>query len=114
MREICTPGSEWGDGYKVPCRLGEATDSKGQRRQGSAKATVLRPVSTSHHVNHEWLLKFLGLRIGDKRVLRLIWRMLKGGVMEDGLTRASEEGTPQGGSLSPLLSNVYLHYGAPG
>ena len=62
------------------------------------------------HVNHDWLMKFLGLRIGDKRVLRLIWRMLKGGVMEDGLTHASEEGTPQGGSLSPLLSNVYLHY----
>jgi retron-type reverse transcriptase len=40
----------------------------------------------------------------------VIWRMLKGGVMEDGLTHASEEGTPQGGSLSPLLSNVYLHY----
>jgi len=62
------------------------------------------------HVNHEWLLKFLEVRIGDKRVHRLIWRMLKGGIMEDGLTRASEEGTPQGGSLSPLLSNVYLHY----
>jgi RNA-directed DNA polymerase len=62
------------------------------------------------HVNHNWLMKFLGVRIGDKRVLRLIWRMLKGGVMEDGLVRASEEGTPQGGNLSPLLSNVYLHY----
>jgi RNA-directed DNA polymerase len=62
------------------------------------------------HVNHEWLLKFLGKRIGDKRVFRLIWRMLRGGVMEDGLVQASEEGTPQGGSLSPLLSNVYLHY----
>jgi group II intron reverse transcriptase/maturase len=62
------------------------------------------------HVNHDWLLKFLGKRIGDARVLRLIWRMLRGGVMEDGLVRASEEGTPQGGSLSPLLSNVYLHY----
>ena len=62
------------------------------------------------HVNHEWLMKFLGLRIGDKRVLRLIWRMLRGGIMEEGLTKASEVGTPQGGSLSPLLSNVYLHY----
>ncbi len=62
------------------------------------------------HVNHEWEIKFLGVRVGDQRVLRLVWRMLKGGVMEDGLTRASEEGTPQGGSLSPLLSNVYLHY----
>jgi len=61
-------------------------------------------------VNHEWMMKFLGVRVGDKRLLRLIWRMLRGGVMEDGLTKASEEGTPQGGSLSPLLSNVYLHY----
>ena len=62
------------------------------------------------HVNQAWLLKFLGKRMGDKRVLRLIWRMLRGGVMEDGLVQVSEEGTPQGGSLSPLLSNVYLHY----
>jgi len=62
------------------------------------------------HVNHKWLMKFLRVRIGDKRILRLIWRMLKGGIMEDGLVRASDEGTPQGGNLSPLLSNVYLHY----
>ena len=62
------------------------------------------------HVNHEWLMKMLEVRIGDKRVLRLVARMLKGGVFEDGLIRASEEGVPQGGNLSPLLSNVYLHY----
>ncbi len=62
------------------------------------------------HLNQEWLLKFLEQRIGDRRVWRLIWRILKSGVMEDGLERASEEGTPQGGSLSALLSNVYLHY----
>jgi RNA-directed DNA polymerase len=62
------------------------------------------------HVNQEWLMKFLERRIGDERVLRLIVRMLKSGVMEDGLVRASEEGVPQGGNLSPLLSNVYLHY----
>ena len=55
-------------------------------------------------------MKFLEVRIGDKRVWRLIWRILKSGVMEDGLVRASEEGTPQGGNLSSLLSNVYLHY----
>jgi group II intron reverse transcriptase/maturase len=61
-------------------------------------------------VNHEWMIKFLRHRIGDERVLRLIIRMLKSGIMEDGLVQASEEGTPQGGSLSPLLSNVYLHY----
>jgi RNA-directed DNA polymerase len=62
------------------------------------------------HVNQEWLMKFLERRIGDKRVLRLIVRMLKSGIMEDGLVRASDEGVPQGGNLSPLLSNVYLHY----
>ena len=55
-------------------------------------------------------MKFLRHRIGDERVLRLVARMLKSGVMEDGLVRASDEGVPQGGNLSPLLSNVYLHY----
>jgi RNA-directed DNA polymerase len=61
-------------------------------------------------VNHEWMIKFLRHRIGDERVIRLIIRMLKSGIMEDGLVHASEEGTPQGSILSPLLSNIYLHY----
>lgn len=62
------------------------------------------------HVNHQWLTKFLEFRIGDNRILRLIHRMLKSGILEDGLVRASEEGTPQGSIISPLLSNIYLHY----
>ena len=61
-------------------------------------------------VNHEWMLKFLAHRIGDQRILRLIEKMLKAGILEDGLVRASGEGTPQGSILSPLLSNIYLHY----
>jgi len=61
-------------------------------------------------VNHEWMVRFLRHRIGDERVIRLIIRMLKGGIMEDGLVRATEKGTPQGSILSPLLSNIYLHY----
>lgn len=61
-------------------------------------------------VNHEWMIKFLRHRIGDERVIRLIMRMLKSGIMEDGLVHATEEGTPQGSMLSPLLSNIYLHY----
>mgnify|MGYP000511859311 CR=1 FL=1 len=61
-------------------------------------------------VNHEWLVKFLRHRIADERVIRLIIRMLKSGIMEDGLVRATEEGTPQGSIVSPLLSNIYLHY----
>ena len=61
-------------------------------------------------VNHAWLMKFLAHRIGDKRILRIIERFLKAGILENGLVKASEEGTPQGSILSPLLSNVYLHY----
>jgi group II intron reverse transcriptase/maturase len=62
------------------------------------------------NVAHKWMIKFLEHRIGDPRVIRLIKRMLRGGIMEDGLVRASEKGTPQGSILSPLLSNIYLHY----
>lgn len=62
------------------------------------------------HVSHEWLLKFLALRIGDPNMLGLITRFLKAGIMEDGRVLASPEGTPQGGIVSPVLANVYLHY----
>ena len=61
-------------------------------------------------VDHAWLLKFLGHRIADRRVVRLVTRFLKAGVLEDGVVRATQEGTPQGGVISPLLANVYLHY----
>jgi len=61
-------------------------------------------------VNHEWMIKFLRHRIGDERVIRLIVRMLHSGILEEGLVQATEEGTPQGSILSPLLSNIYLHY----
>jgi RNA-directed DNA polymerase len=63
-----------------------------------------------NEMSHKWMLKFIEHRIGDPRILRLISRMLKGEIMEDGLVRASEKGTPQGSILSPLLSNIYLHY----
>lgn len=62
------------------------------------------------HVDHEWLVKFLQHRIGDSRVLRMIVRFLKAGVVDDGTLHHNEEGTPQGGVISPLLANVYLHY----
>ena len=57
-----------------------------------------------------WLMKFLEHRIADERVLRLIQKWLKAGVIEDGNWSETPEGTPQGGSASPLLANVYLHY----
>jgi len=62
------------------------------------------------HVNQEWLMKFLAHRIGDKRILRMVKRFLKAGVAEDGAITVSDEGTPQGGVISPLLANTYLHY----
>jgi len=62
------------------------------------------------HVKSDWLIKFLGHRIKDTRIVRMIQRFLKAGVSEDGEIRASTEGVPQGGSISPMLANIYLHY----
>jgi RNA-directed DNA polymerase len=59
---------------------------------------------------HDWAVTFVEHRIGDKRVLRLIRKWLTAGVLEDGTWSEVEQGTPQGGSLSPLLANIYLHY----
>jgi group II intron reverse transcriptase/maturase len=61
-------------------------------------------------VSQEWLVKFLEHRIGDKRIIRLIQKWLKVGVLEDGIVTKSEMGTGQGTVISPLLANVYLHY----
>lgn len=61
-------------------------------------------------IDHEWLMKFVEHRIADRRVVRHIKKWLKAGVLEDGTWRETDEGTPQGGSISPLLANIYLHY----
>jgi RNA-directed DNA polymerase len=61
-------------------------------------------------IDHEWMQKFIEHRIADTRILRLIHKWLKAGVIEEGRLRATEVGTPQGASISPLLSNIYLHY----
>ena len=61
-------------------------------------------------LSHEWLVKFVEHRIADRRVVRLIQKWLNAGVLEDGKLLRVEEGTPQGGSASPLLANIYLHY----
>jgi len=62
------------------------------------------------HLDRGWLERFLRHRIADERILRLVMKWLNAGVLEDGKLSDSGEGTPQGGSLSPLLANVYLHY----
>jgi len=61
-------------------------------------------------IDHGWMLRFLEHRIADRRMLRLICKWLKAGVIEEGKRSESVEGTPQGASVSPLLANVYLHY----
>jgi group II intron reverse transcriptase/maturase len=61
-------------------------------------------------LSHEWLMKFVEHRIADPRVVRHIRKWLNAGVLEDGKRMQVEEGTPQGGSVSPLLANIYLHY----
>jgi RNA-directed DNA polymerase len=61
-------------------------------------------------INQEWLIRFLEHRIGDRRIIRLIQKWLKAGVMEDGVVTVSDRGTGQGSVISPLLANIYLHY----
>jgi len=62
------------------------------------------------HIDHDWLCRMLEERIDDRRLIRLIRKWLKAGVLEDGRVKRSEEGTPQGGVISPLLANIYLHF----
>lgn len=62
------------------------------------------------NLGHGWLRKFLGHRVADRGLMRLIGKVLKSGVVEDGVIRRGSKGAPQGGPLSPLLANVYLHY----
>jgi RNA-directed DNA polymerase len=61
-------------------------------------------------ISQEWLIRFLEHRIGDPRIIRLIRKWLKAGVLEDGIVTSSEKGTGQGSVISPLLANIYLHY----
>jgi len=61
-------------------------------------------------LQHDWLVQFVEHRIGDKRVVRLIRKWLKAGVMEDGEWSETKEGSPQGSVISPILANLYLHY----
>jgi group II intron reverse transcriptase/maturase len=62
------------------------------------------------NLSREWLLKFIQHRVADRRILRLIQKWLKAGVMEEGEWKDTQVGTPQGSVISPLLANIYLHY----
>ena len=62
------------------------------------------------HLDHEWIMKFIGSRIKDPNILRLVKRMLKGGVMENCVINETEEGSGQGSVCSPIIANIYMHY----
>jgi RNA-directed DNA polymerase len=66
-------------------------------------------VGSFDHIQHAILMRLLKQRIQDRKLLAVIWQMLRAGVMEGGLFAKTSEGTPQGGIISPLLANVYLH-----
>ena len=61
-------------------------------------------------ISQDWLIRFLEHRIGDRRIIRLVQKWLKAGILEDGVVSASDKGTGQGSVISPLLANIYLHY----
>jgi RNA-directed DNA polymerase len=61
-------------------------------------------------ISWEWLVRFLEHRIGDRRIIRLIQKWLKAGILEDGVVSVSDKGTGQGSVISPLLANIYLHF----
>jgi retron-type reverse transcriptase len=61
-------------------------------------------------VSQQWLVRFLEHRIGDKRIIRLVQKWLRAGILEDGIVTIEETGTGQGSVSSPLLANIYLHY----
>ena len=61
-------------------------------------------------VDQQWLIRFLEHRIGDERIIRLVRKWLKAGVLDAGQWQSSDMGTPQGAVISPLLANIYLHY----
>lgn len=63
-----------------------------------------------NHLSHSWLMRMLRLRIADPVILRLVAKWLKAGALVNGVVVRTEEGTPQGGPVSPILANIYLHY----
>ena len=94
-----------------PPRMGRwplATETREPRPIGGRESDGF--VIPFDKVDHEWMMKFLGHRIGDRRALQMVHRFLKAGVIEEGQWQATAEGTPQGGVISPLLANLYLHY----
>jgi len=84
--------------------------SYGFRPERNAHQALARVGEVITNGGTQWLMRFLAHRINDPVLLRIVRRSLKAGVLEDGVFAASETGTPQGGLVSPVLANIYLHY----
>ena len=81
-----------------------------EQQEGELHTGRRHPVVLRRRSSQEWLIRFLEHRIGDRRIIRLIQKWLKAGVLEDGVVTVSDRGTGQGSVISPLLANIYLHY----
>jgi hypothetical protein len=104
-------GSERGDGYKMPCSLGEGTGSKeSENSEAPQRATASRSVPTHHTIVRKQLVGLVEQRVSDSSILRLIGKWINVGVIEHGRLLQTEEGVPQGQVVSPLLANIYLHH----
>jgi RNA-directed DNA polymerase len=82
----------------------------GLERRGARVVVEVDIAGYFDHVNHDWLRQFLRHRVNDGGLLRLIGTWLKAGVLEAGVIRRTDDGVPQGGPVSPVLANIYLHY----
>jgi hypothetical protein len=94
--------------FAVVGRVGEGHDTVAGRPRPERCTGCSMPTSGgfSIAIDHGWMVQFVEHRIADRRVVRLIQKWLNAGVLEDGARTRSDEGTPQGGSISPLLANV--------
>src|SRR6266498_5563264 len=108
MRELYIEGVAIHGGLESCVGVREGAGGIKRRRVNWVLDADIRDFFTG--LDQSWLERFLEHRIADRRVLRLIRKWLKAGVIEDGVWSESVEGTPQGASVSPLLANVYLHY----
>ena len=99
----------WVPARARPARCAGRAGGRDHQHEGELDTGRRHPI-VLRRVSQEWLVRFLEHRIGDRRIIRLIQKWLKAGILEDGVVTVSDRGTGQGSVISPLLANIYLHY----